>query len=36
VRSVAVGVDERVGRRLESELREDALVELTSSSELGG
>lgn len=30
VRSVAVGVDGRVGRRLESELREDALVELTN------
>ncbi|MCA1702772.1 MAG: hypothetical protein LC808_05675 [Actinobacteria bacterium] len=30
VRSVAVGVDGRVGRRLEDELREDALVELTN------
>jgi hypothetical protein len=30
VRSVAVGVDGRVGRRLEAELREDALVELTN------
>jgi hypothetical protein len=30
VRSVAVGVDGRVGRRLEDELREDALVQLTN------
>jgi hypothetical protein len=31
VRSVAVGVDGRVGRRLEDELRDDALVEETNS-----
>lgn len=30
VRSIAVGVDGRVGRRLEDELREDALVQLTN------
>lgn len=30
VRSVAVGVGGRIGRRLEDELREDALVELTN------
>jgi hypothetical protein len=31
VRSVAVGVDGRVGKRLEDELREDALVQLTNA-----
>jgi hypothetical protein len=31
VRSIAVGVDGRVGRRLEDELREDALVEQTNT-----
>jgi hypothetical protein len=30
VRSIAVGVDGRVGRRLEDELREDALVQMTN------
>jgi hypothetical protein len=31
IRSVAVGVDGRVGRRLEDELREDALVEMSNN-----